>query len=98
MAHSIPNGATVETKAQFVKTFSGGKTYYRRLPFNIEVRTYPTQAKGGRKTYFALTLGGGYTPGRANTWDQTWADGEVYDAIEYHETYPATWPRIGEMS
>jgi len=98
MAHKLANGATVETKAVFVKSFSGGTTTYRRMPFNVEVRTYPTQVKGGRKSYIALTLGGGHTPGRANNWDQTVFDGELYDSVEYYDTYPANWPRIGETA
>jgi len=97
MSHSIANGAVVETKAVFVKSFSGGVTTLRRLPINVENRTYPTQAKGGRKSYLALILGGGHTPGRANDWDET-AQGEEYDAIEYHDTYPDTWHRIGETA
>jgi hypothetical protein len=87
-------GFDVETKAVFVKTTSGGKTYYRRCPFNIEVRT--DNATGKRSTYMALALGGGHTPGRANTWDKD--QGEVYDAVLYFDTYPSEWPRIGEMS
>jgi hypothetical protein len=98
MAHALANGATVETKAIFVKSFSGGVSTYRRMPFNIETRTYPTKAKGGRKTYMALILGGGHTPGRANAWDQTVFDGELYDAIEYYDVYPDSWPRIGETA
>ena len=44
----------------------------------------------------ALTLGGGHKPGRANVWDET--KGELYDAVEYHDVYPYTWPRIGETA
>jgi hypothetical protein len=98
MATSIANGATVETKAVFVKSFSGGNTTYRRLPFNIEVRTYPNETIGQykRQTFFALVLGGGQNPDRANIWDTQ--QGEVYDAVEYHDVYPYTWPRIGETA
>lgn len=91
---STVNGFDVETKAIFVKTTSNGKSYYRRCPFNIEIRT--DRATGVRNTYMALCLGGGHTPNRANNWDRT--DGEVYDAVEYYDTYPATWPKIGVLS
>lgn len=81
----------VEVKAIFLRSVSNGKTKYRRAPFNIEIRT--DKATGKRKTYMALALGGGHTPGRANTWDA--AEGELYDAVEYYDAIPSNWPRIG---
>jgi len=94
MPNSVANGSTVETKAIFVKSVSGGKTFYRRMPFNIEVRT--NNSTGKRESYMALCLGGGGNPNRANSWDDP--QGEQYDAVEYYDTYPANWPRIGETA
>jgi len=81
----------VEVKAIFLRSVSNGKTKYRRAPFNIEVRT--DKSTGKRATYMALALGGGHTPGRANSWDSQ--EGELYDAVEYYDSIPANWPRIG---
>ena len=91
MADSQPNGFDVEVKAIFLRTVSNGKTKFRRAPFNIEIRT--DKATGKRSTYMALCLGGGHTPGRANTFEDV--EGEVYDAVEYYDSIPSTWPRIG---
>lgn len=81
----------VETKAIFLRSVSQGKTKYRRAPFNIVVRT--NKSTGVRKTYMELALGGGHTPGRANTWNDQ--EGELYDAVEYYDSVPSEWPRIG---
>jgi hypothetical protein len=91
MADTLVNGATVERKAVFIKSFSRGKTEFRRLPFDIEIRTWPTKAKGGRKTFISFNYG--RRPDRAN--DAIGQKGEWYDAIEYYDVYPATWPKIG---
>lgn len=91
MADNKINGAEVVRKAIFLRSVSQGKTRYRRAPFNIVTRT--NNSTGERKTYMELCLGGGHHPGRANAWDD--AEGELYDAVEYYDSIPANWPRIG---
>lgn len=91
MADNQVNGAEVIRKAVFLRSVSQGKTKYRRAPFNIVIRK--NNATGQSKSYMELCLGGGHTPGRANTWDDQ--EGELYDAVEYYDSIPANWPRIG---
>jgi hypothetical protein len=86
--------AQVETKAVFVRSVAGGKTFYRKMPFTIEVRDYTVKDSTdtrGRQTYF--NLGNGPPPGRALAFNTS--KGELYDAIEYFDVYPTTWPRVG---
>lgn len=97
MADNQVNGAEVTRKAIFLRSVSQGKTKYRRAPFNIVTRL--NNSTGQTSTYMELVLGGGHTPGRANSWDDS--EGELYDAVEYYDSIPvdkdgnSLWPRIG---
>ena len=91
MADNQTNGFDVARKAIFLRSVAQGKTRYRRAPFNIVIRT--NNSTGARSTYMELCLGGGHHPGRANTWDDS--EGELYDAVEYYDSVPETWPKIG---
>jgi len=82
-------------KAIFVKKRNGqGADQWRRADVNLVRREFKN-ASGVVTSYTTALEGTGHTPGRARVWNT--ADGEVYDDVLFFDTWPETWPSIGNV-